>query len=560
MLANNSLRKNGGVMSRCASITFLATVALAHASPTAAQSFTYAHPTSLVTVPFVWTTAEEFPPDYMGTEWPSPTGSFRARMQGNLSQRYRIVGNPWLVQAAMQMTRMYMNPTLSNGPGSNDRIEWDWFYQGAPGSWTGGSLSGSPQSIATPPAGGTDDMLWPGTIFRVVTGADAAPSTPGTHVIDYESWGFDSSSIVVVPGSSLGAQWVPTFGNYESIIGVLMPTDDVYNTAIFSTSNDVTVAIWIPDGQVSGVAAWARCGAFPNGSSYYLSRIFTPSTAGPSQAFLELPAAQCPGNNWFVAVTNTSATAHAFRMSVGSHYAGHVEQNIRVGISWNATAAELTTVRRMFRELAWRMFGLTGHAILFDTYAYYNNANTCDDSWEAQNFACGGQSCQFCLQNCDVSGTHPVWHTVKLCQGGRDGTAWQNPLIMVHESMHAFPHIGDEYTLGIPTYDYVNYDAHSLMGQVSPHTPLCSSWTHRTTGWDQRDWSTPGHPWSVRGQYSYATGNHTPPGYWYGWTNNANNWADLSSGGNLPVPYPTTQSPDPYEFSAFYGNSALGGG
>lgn len=537
----------------------VATVCASALLPTAArgQSFGYVHPTGAVFVPFHWSSAEEFPRDYFGNEQPQPPAGFTYRIQAGLNQRYRFVGNPWLGTIALTLNRMQMDSTQTAGVGSGDRIVWDWFYEPSPQEWTGSWSAIGPAAFA-----GADSLMFPGTVLRVVTGPDSglipnAYVTPYDTVPEHESWGFETSNLLVGPRPTMGTAWQPTLGNYESVVGVVLGGDDTFSTAIFHSSDPITVATWVPDGAIPGMSVWVRCGAAPSptgGVGYFFSPSSS-STAGTN--FRELGTC---ATNWFVSVVNTSANPHVFRMMVGTHRGEY--HDVNVGISWNAPPAEFNAIRDAFRVAAWRLYGLTGGAIFIRSFRFFNNANTCDDSWETQNFACAGQSCRYCLQGCAISATHPIWDTIKLCNDGATTPHWYQRDIVAHETLHSFVHLRDEYSTGIPIYGYVNLCAHSLMGSVQdPSLPLCSPQTHRTT--TERDCDIGNHPiqhsQSIAGPISYANGGTDwYPDYWSGFTTMGDGWTGLQTSGALSVSYPSSQTPDSYNFDDFWLHAALG--
>lgn len=172
-----------------------------------AQSFGYRHITSCQTVPFVFGTAvgpEDFELDAWGTINPSAPAPFagQQRLQANLSQRYRVLANPWVRQVQVSLSRSSFDPFATAGGTSGDRLELDWFYASTPNQ-----ITNTTSAITLPPPTGTDSLMFPGSILRVVTGPDSvrSASTP-----EHESWGFLTQSILACPNGSQGNATWPT--------------------------------------------------------------------------------------------------------------------------------------------------------------------------------------------------------------------------------------------------------------------------------------------------------------------------------------------------------------
>jgi hypothetical protein len=535
-------RSSGTHLQWCMLVPFL----LLAPSIAAGQSFTPNHLTSTLTVPLA-INALEYPRDPFGTVNPTPpTGwPYASRIVANLNQRYRVMANPWVRTAIVDFSHFNMDMTPVNGV--SDHVDFDWFYTVLPTSKTGNQGA---TSLAPPMASGADSLAFPGMIFRVVTSQDSARGSP---TAEHESWGFRTTQVRLVPNGTIGSSIVPTLSPFDDTVIVLAPSDDIVTTAVFNTTLPITLAAFYSSGVfANGVRMWARCGAPPTATNFVSPN---PLVAAGSGTLLELGSC---ASNWFVSFTNVDPNPQVVRVIASAHFSSRDMFGGNVGISWLATAGEVTSIQQYFREAAWRFYGLSGGTMLLRNFRYFNNANQCDDGWPVDQAACSGSWCRFCLTyNCPRSYTRYTDGMVMLC--GQNGAQWQNPAIIAHEATHSIymwstDHAADEYSPGFPATFQVSDCNNTTMADTAncPNT-YCASTTHRRTVWDTA--SSPAT--SIAGPTAFWPGNSDS-------THPDTMWDDMYNYGWVPFAYPVSgpaylaQNPSAYAFGGFYTNTSLG--
>ncbi|MFO0711672.1 MAG: hypothetical protein U0353_17600 [Sandaracinus sp.] len=214
----------------------------------------------------------EFVGDPFGGQQPTPPVAgvpwATQRIAANLQMRYRIFGNPYLRRAGITFGHFAMNTTAPA-----DHVTLGWF--GA----TPATLFGNPGGPAhgdwpmpvttTVYETGTNSLMFPGMVFRVVTGPDVPASSPPATTADTESWGFQSTSINVWGNGTQGNTLAPTIGLYDSGIVVLAANDDLVRMLAANTGHPITIAVWAPPGAyVPSVTIYGRCGMEPTATEY----------------------------------------------------------------------------------------------------------------------------------------------------------------------------------------------------------------------------------------------------------------------------------------------------
>lgn len=515
-------------------VALLMLVGLAHPAAARAQSFFYAHPASTVTFPLAFGSApqtvvlsdrnpssREFVDDDFGDGAPAGFPPGMIRMAANLNQRYRVIGNPYMFYPTVRFTAFNMDSTAGT---TFDRVYFDQFYASSPMSATGAHAPPfgiTPTSLPT-----TVSMTWPGFVFRVATGADRPRQTP--PLADGESWGFIVQDIQVAPSATIHDAYLPTFSPYESIIGVLNANDDVVRGALIPNSNYAfTIAAWnvAPNNPAWGVAVWARCGADPGPGVYDAGGIIN-SNPG---AFLEL--GPCP-SQWRIAFTNVVGSPQTFRATIGAHFQNAFRDvsHLKVGIAFNATSSQLTTIRERFREAAWRLYGTSGGTQLLRSFEFYNNSTTCgsDCDYHIQPASAARDTCTQLNSNGRV-----------YMYEGADPSSYT----LAHESSHCELFLEDEYrddSAGVTIPECL----HSLMGISVP--TFCTAATHRITGDDEIQGA------SIPGPYSYG---HDGP---ISFAATQSVWEYLYNNSVAPVAFPGSYTPDSHQYLQFFDNPALG--
>ena len=492
----------------------------------------------------------QFIRDPFGNTNPTPSSvsgappSLNQRMVANLRHRYRIIGNPYLRAAAVRFSWFNMNSISVAGPSGSsfDRVELQWFY-GTPTSLTGnygGSTVGLPVA-----ASGTNSLMWPGMVFQVRTSADL-PGSASSATLDRESWGFITQQLEVTGTGVMGDTIMPTLGAYDSAVSVLMTPDDVVDTLIANTGHPISVAAWQTPGFTSpGVVLWARCGAPPDAANW-LRRV-TPNSDGGM--FFEVDV--CPsGQTLHVAVTNEAVgLVRAVRMYVASRRVTQEWVGLKVGIGWNASAAELTEIRASFRRAAWQFYGLTGGTQLVRSFRFINDANQCDDGWPAEEYACEGGGCNVCLAPGSGTGNANFTGKVTLYATASDGSGppqWlQGSNVIVHEWGHALIDHDNEYT-NVGGTDRATC-GHSWMGPFDDNQfTLCTAATHRQTALNWNLSRSQQGPTHIFGSTSYSHGDAR------------SDWTKMWDDGRLAVAYPSAQTPEVLRLSPFWGSAVIG--
>lgn len=417
----------------------------------ASAQFTFTHPVSAVQVPFWLTTFRyqlpsgvighnrgDFTDDLGSLESDAPAnfphspggvfGPSTLRIAANLNQRFRLVANPFMNRARVQFLRFAMDSTSVGGT-LGDRFELDWATDPPPPTPNFlSTIAPGTASLTGPVAAGTNSLQFPGMIMRVRTGADAARFSG----VDHESFGFAVDFIEATPRTTLGNSIPPTFSPYENVGGLLMGGADTVFALLADTTHFQTLAFW-----TSGpVSIFARCNADPTPTTF--NSVAT-STGPGGGALLELGLCS-GGGQWHIAITSPAGSSPtSFHIVVGAHWnnANFDQVGLRVGLNWNASSAQLTSVRASFRTAAWRFFGATGGTRIMRSFRFVNNT-PCASSGSA----CEGTFCHYCVQassgraSCDIGASRAY-----LFDGEN-----VDPETIMHESGHCRIGLGDEYT------------------------------------------------------------------------------------------------------------------
>lgn len=379
--------------------------------------------------------------------------------------------------------------------------------------------------------------MFPGAIFRVRTTWDAAR----TPVQEHESWGFDTSNIVIAPRDTMGNYAPPTLAPWDSVIAVLMGTDDV-SDAILQHIDDptvvLTVAAWMPPPNIgTGLTLWARCGAYPDLISHDRMVPIT-STTG---AYIGL--GYC-STNWYISVTNTSSVPRTVRAVVGAHSEAHTV-HARVGIDHAVTSAQEADLRERLSRHAWRFFSLSGGNWAITQFDIYRGA-PCNGP---QNLtACAGHQCNYCITSscpCPPGRSQCSGSGIYVCNND-----WTED-VLTHEAGHYWLGLwgGDEYV----TRDAGNSEtacSNSIMATtLYNQTSLCSAAQHRASTSDR---VTAGQLRSIFGIESYWTGGSGHD------THDTSAIDRAYANGTLTFPLPAGQAPNTFALYSMVHNSALG--
>lgn len=537
-----------------------------------AQTFSYAQPVGVVRVPFHIDTSptlgppplspapnpgpgwipSEFVLDPFGGQGPSAAADTPAvpwalqRLASNLRRQYRLIGNPYLRGAGITFPNFAMNNTVTSSPlmTSADFVTLGWFAATAPAVLGGNpaAANGAWGRTVTTTVYPYDpfSLMYPGMLFRVITGPSISDSS--TRLIpDAESWGFETSSINVI-GGELGTDVPPTLSPYDSVIAVLMPTDDTVRTLIAQTGEAVSVMLWTPPPATyftPGITLWARCGAPPTATEFD-RRV---ETVAPGRAMFQMDV--CPNQqSLHVAVTNTSSVPRAVRMYVGTHRANE-ELNLTVGVQFRATPAEMALIRQIYTRAAWMFFGVTGGSRVVRSYRFMNGPMLCNTSAAV---ACGGERCDVCVHGRTGRASCMGETLVNAYLSSREDT-------ITHEFGHCFlrsPGVADglpdEYRDRVsdcrPPGGSVTECGSSVMGTWNNNEMLyCTPETHIQIGTN----------WTLgRSQFqrNVSCGNT--------WIrrNRTDNWTWIRD--RIAQPYPSYQTPEVLRFERFWGSQLIG--
>lgn len=448
----------------------------------------------------------------------------------NLDHSRRIVANPFARSIRFDLNRFDLNPAPCDGAAPDFlRLGWAGEFPAVirTGVWA------NPQW--TVPAQGTHTLMSPGALLRFTTGA--AP-LEGSRYADCEGSGFRVNDVAITGDGTIPSFEASTVTAHEQVTGVLWETDDLVDFNLPPRAIPTMVAVWLRARPTAGeVRLYARCGGLPTDSAWD-ARV---GTADQYPLLLDLePCA----SRWYVSVTNTVPSPQVFHVTARPYRPDREFRELKIGVAWNADEATLAAIRASFTRAAWQLYGASEGTSLVRTFRLINNANQCDDGWPADEYACEGGGCQFCLHpNCDRSNSNGLGK-VTLCEGD-----WLRPRVITHEMGHSLLGLPDEYEdidrcpaapgaiFSLPLC------GHSLMsGQQDNKYSFCTALAHRTSVQDYRGDPAPPVP-SINGPISYdCDGNRH-------WTGDTPAWARLN--GHTPEDLPATQSPSNYAYGHF---------
>jgi hypothetical protein len=548
-------------------LLLLFAILLIHPGRSQAQ-FVYAPVSGTLTVPFVMDSATtampglfpspmraptervaEFVGDPAGAASPTAIGAgvpwASQRIAANAQMRYRIFGNPYLRRAGITFDHFAMNIVAPA-----DHITLGWLGAspatlfGNPGDFPHGNWL-TPVTTTVYESGG-NSLMFPGMVFRVVTGPDIPhTSIPGEP--DRESWGFQSASINVWGNGTQGDTTLPTIGLYDSGVVILAANNDVVRMLAANTGHPITIAVWAPPGAyVPSVTVYGRCGMPPTATAYDRRAIF----ASPGRAVFQM--SPCTTNQALhLAVTNQlTGGPRAVRIYMGSNRTDR-DYNLRIGVAFNANAAQLDALRGKFSRAAWMFFGLTGGTIIMRSFTLFNNATNCSTT---PSTACSGNACDACVfQNPGATAfCHETVGRLHLYEHNNERT-------IAHEMGHCFTRNGgidglrDEYERNRCGAQPANC-SHTWMGVYEDNRfQLCTDATHGRTGIHSVlnrsqdrlfQGCDPLESWGYFGNPPGTTSSQDS-----GWT-----WLN----GRIPAAFPSDRTPEVLWMERFWNSTLIG--
>lgn len=466
-----------------------------------------------------------------------------------------MIANPFVRSSVITFPRVFLVPTPVGG--WSDTIQLTWADGSGTGSVRTGSFpTGTTLSLA---AAGANSLQSPGGRFRFRTGPTWAGS--GTY-IEQEAGGFTTSQVSISGNGTSASAAITTLVPHERVLGIVQRIDDTVDMRLPASPHPVVVALWLEHPDTFAVSIWARCGSRPTPTAFDATMETAPAFQFPTWhgAVLDLP--QC-ATGWNLSVTSVSATDRVFHLIWGAHAAGNAIPSQRIGVSFDASPADLATMRTNLQAAAWAVWGMTGGAWVIPEFQLFNNAVNCDEAWPTDQAACGGQDCRACL----VSANEDEWINGGPCHSVSDPqdkitlcrtNGWDDPWVIAHEFGHSILGLLDEYHMTSQSCPSPASRGWELCWSsvMSGHQSwsLCNTLDHRLA---QEDWrGNASGDWENGWTRAYGgTTAYTCNGYAL-WTNESAAWPAVNNA--APFDLPADWSPHDRNLREVWSDPAIG--
>lgn len=309
---------------------------------------------------------------------------------------------------------------------------------------------------------------------------------------------------------------------HERYSGVLLAQNDVVYARVASdtpaSGTHQTVALWTAPSVDADL--YVRCNAYPT-PTVYDYRDFR----GGTSSFIHIPANQCVGGSWYIAVHSYSGVGQFSLVWARHKTSEHRTINVSRGDSGNSAPADRESVMRdMLRRAAGRVFGMTeGQVVLADINLHNagtsgclcTNPGLCDTvlDWN-RTFRANAEICPFVYGG---SYSNVCAHV------GADDISNARDEVLAHEWGHEWLCNRDEYTDALGPAC-----GHSIMASYRNMQNVCQNSDHAKDG-------QPGatDPYGVSGWARMSTDGRL---YWAPWggTPDAFEYLYQTVDGNIP--------------------------